>query len=58
MKRDDSRPIAEGERDPNRVKSGKKPYEAPAWEVEETFGATVSCAKADDTACAAGPITS
>ena len=37
----------------------KKPYHAPSWEVEQVFEKTaLSCSKADDSSCSAGPIQS
>ena len=38
----------------------RKPYEAPAWEVEEVAaeGVIVGCAKDNDSTCSAGPIQS
>ena len=37
----------------------RKPYEAPAWEVEEAEAeAALSCAQADDVTCAGGPLVS
>lgn len=48
-----------GEAEPETVDAKRKPYEKPAWEVEEAeTEAAMSCAKADSTVCAAGPIQS
>jgi hypothetical protein len=56
MKRDENRPAEQVET----PQPSKKPYQAPAWEVEETFGSagTIACAKVDTTSCPAGPVMS
>lgn len=56
--RSESRPTRDGD-DPARDPEGRRPYESPAWEVEETFEkAALVCAKANPSDCGAGPIQS
>jgi hypothetical protein len=46
------------QRDAEATGTSKRPYEKPAWEVEEVFEkAALGCQKADDS-CAPGPIQS